>query len=142
MMCIPWEGPRILPQGCAIVSRLFLPCLSPIPSLISNCLNLPLGTQGRPWRLNEAHFLKTRNGGHREAFVPRSPTGPIQVSRLYSIIRKHLGVITLVVVIISWGIYRYIDIYIYLNVSNCMCQGENIFLDLSTTLAGPRIELT
>ena len=49
------------------------------PSHISNCLNLPVGTQGRSWRLNEAHFLKTRDGGHRKAFVPRSPTGPCLV---------------------------------------------------------------
>ena len=53
--------------------------LLPLPSLISNHLNLPLGTQGRSWRLNEAHFLKTRNGGHRQDFVPRSPAGPCLV---------------------------------------------------------------
>ena len=39
--------------------------LHPLPSLISNCLNLPFGTQGR---------------GHRKAFVPRSPTGSCLVS--------------------------------------------------------------
>ena len=32
--------------------------LYPLPSWISNCRNLTLRTQGRPWRLNEAHFLK------------------------------------------------------------------------------------
>ena len=47
--------------------------LRPLPSPIINCLNLSLGTQGRPGRLNEAHFLKTRNGGHGKAFVPRTP---------------------------------------------------------------------
>ena len=51
-----------------------------LPSLISNCLNLSLGTQGRPWWLNEFHFLKTRSGGHRKTFAPRSPTGPCSVS--------------------------------------------------------------
>ena len=51
--------------------------LHPSSSTISsNCLYLPLGTQGRLWKLNEAHFLKTRNGGQRKAFVPKSPTGP------------------------------------------------------------------
>ena len=30
------------------------------PTLISKCLNLPFGTQGRSKRLNEAHFLQTR----------------------------------------------------------------------------------
>ena len=49
--------------------------LHPLPSLISNSLNLPLGTQGRSWRLNEAPFLKTRDGRHKETFVPRSPAG-------------------------------------------------------------------
>ena len=37
-------------------------------------LNLSLGTQGRSWWLNGAHFLRTRNGGHRKALPPRSPT--------------------------------------------------------------------
>ena len=32
--------------------------LHPLPSLISICLNLPLGTQGGPLRLSEAHFFK------------------------------------------------------------------------------------
>ena len=31
VMCIAWEGTRTLPQGCIIVSCLFLPCLC-IPS--------------------------------------------------------------------------------------------------------------
>ena len=49
--------------------------LHPLPSLISNYLNLSLETQKRSWWLKEAHFLRTRNGGHRKAFVPLSPTG-------------------------------------------------------------------
>ena len=55
--------------------------LHPLPSLISSCLNLPLGTQGRPQRLNETHFLKARNGGQRMVFVPKSPVGPCVVVR-------------------------------------------------------------
>ena len=51
-----------------------------LPSLISSYWNRPLGTQERPRRPNEAHFLKTRNGGHRKAFLPRSPTGPCLVT--------------------------------------------------------------
>ena len=35
---------------------------------------------GKTMELNEAHFLKARNGGHRNAFVPRTPTGPCSVS--------------------------------------------------------------
>ena len=54
--------------------------LHPLSSLISDCLNLFLGTQGRSWRLNETHFLRTRNGGHRKTFVPRSPAGLCTVS--------------------------------------------------------------
>ena len=45
-----------------IVSPLFL---YPLPSLISNCLNTPIGTQGRSRRLNEAYILQTRKGEHR-----------------------------------------------------------------------------
>ena len=55
-------------------------CLRPLPSLISSCLNLAIGTQGRSWRLNEAYFLQARNSGHGKIFVPRSPTGSCLVS--------------------------------------------------------------
>ena len=41
--------------------------LHSLPSLISNCLNLPFVTQWRSGRLNEAYFLQTRNRGHRKA---------------------------------------------------------------------------
>ena len=73
-MCIPGRGTRILPQGL-YSCFLTVPPLSlhPLPSLISNCLNLSLGTQGRLWRLNEAHFLKTRNGEHRKSFCAQEP---------------------------------------------------------------------
>ena len=62
--------------------------LHPLPSLISNCLNPSLKTQERSWRLNEAHFLKTRKGGHRKAFVLRSPTGPCLVISLVNEVRE------------------------------------------------------
>ncbi|CAI9171333.1 unnamed protein product [Rangifer tarandus platyrhynchus] len=45
-----------------------------------NYLNLPFGTQERAWRVNEAYFLQTRNRGHRNVFVPRSPMGSCSVS--------------------------------------------------------------
>ena len=54
--------------------------LHPLPSLISSCLNLPFGTQVRSRRLNEAHFLQTRNGGHRKICTRESPTGSCSVS--------------------------------------------------------------
>ena len=64
---IPQGGTKTLPQGCAIVSWM-LPFLSwhLLHSLRSNCLNLPLVTQERLWRLNEAYFLQTRNRVHRK----------------------------------------------------------------------------
>ena len=82
LLCdIPWGGTGTLqgrPHYC------FLPVaplsLHPLPSLISNCLNLPVGTQGSSWRLNEACFLQTRNWGRRKDFVLRSPTGSCSVS--------------------------------------------------------------
>ena len=52
-----------------IVSPQFL---YPLPSLISNCLNLPFGTQGRSRRLNEVYILQTRNGEHRIDFYSRA----------------------------------------------------------------------
>ncbi|XP_073662489.1 uncharacterized protein [Tursiops truncatus] len=46
-----------------------------------NYLNLPLGTQGRSWRLNEAISYKQETE-HRKAFVPRRLTGSCSVSSL------------------------------------------------------------
>ena len=55
-------------------SPLFLHSLS---SLISNCLNMPFGTQGRSRRLKPFSYKQDR--GHRQAFVPRkAPQGPVQ----------------------------------------------------------------
>ena len=49
---------------CPQAVLLFLDCsalvLHPVPSLISNCLNLPLGTQGRSQRLKEGHLEQER----------------------------------------------------------------------------------
>ena len=62
VLCIPGGETRILTQDQTIVSWLFLLfLLRPLPSLISNCLNLPFGTQGRSRMLNEAYFLQTGN---------------------------------------------------------------------------------
>ena len=58
VMCIPWGGTWTLPQGCIIVSWTPPPLsLHLLSSLINKCLNLPIGTQGRSWRLNESYFL-------------------------------------------------------------------------------------
>ena len=50
--------------------------LHPLPSLISNFLNLAFGTQERSGRLDEAYFLQTRNRGHRKVLDPGSPESP------------------------------------------------------------------
>ena len=51
--------------------------LHPFPSWISNCLNLPFGTQGGSWKPESVSYKKT---GDRKAFVPRSPMGSCLVS--------------------------------------------------------------
>lgn len=56
----------------------------PLLFLISNCVNLPFGTQESSGRLKEAHFPKTRNKGRRKAFVFRTPTGPCSVALPHS----------------------------------------------------------
>ena len=71
----PWRGNQ------DPASKLYDCCLT-IPPWISNHPILPLGTQGKSWRLDEAHFLRRRNPGHRKALVPRGPTGPCLVSVL------------------------------------------------------------
>ena len=60
--------------------------LHPLPSLISNCSNLPFLTQGRSRRLNKAYFLQTRNRGHRKDLYP---AGPHRVLRCFISIRSH-----------------------------------------------------
>ena len=79
-MSLEW-GPGSCPRAALLflltVSPLFLP---PLPSLISICLNLPVGTQGKSWKLNEAYFLQSKSGGHRKAFVPRNTKGSYSVS--------------------------------------------------------------
>lgn len=80
LLCVSLRGNQD-PAPKLYCCCLTVPLLSlhPLHSLIRNCLNLPLGTQGRPWRLNDVHFLKARNGGHGNAFAPSSPTGPCLV---------------------------------------------------------------
>ena len=63
------------PRLCYFFLTVLALSLHPLPSLVSTCLNLSLRTLGRSWKLNGAHFLRTRNGGHRKAYVLRSPTG-------------------------------------------------------------------
>ena len=78
---------------CPKAAPLSLDCsspmsLHPLPFLISNCLILPFGTQGRSWRLNEAYFQQIRNGGLRKAFEPRSSKGPCSISYTHKALKN------------------------------------------------------
>ena len=61
-MCVSVDGEPV-PCPKAALFFLLTVCFSlvshPLPSLMNNCLNLPIGTQGRSWRLNEGN---QRNG--------------------------------------------------------------------------------
>ena len=90
LLCVSLEGE---PGPCPKAARFFsltIPPLSlhPLLSMISNCLNLPFGIQGRSWKLNEAYFIKIRHGGHRKAFVPRNLIGPCLVSGILRLFPK------------------------------------------------------
>ena len=74
IMCIPWGGTRILPQGCTMYCFLTVSplSLSPLPFQISSSLNLSLGRQGRQWRLNEPHFSQNKTWGKQKGFgIPK-----------------------------------------------------------------------
>ena len=73
VMCIPSGGTRTLPQGCTIVSLAL--SLHPLPSLISNCLNLSFETQGRSWRLESIPY-KQEMGDTERLLCPGAPQGP------------------------------------------------------------------
>ena len=78
LLCIfLWVGTRTLSGGSTNL-WLFLLFLYPLPSLISNCLNPPFGTQWRSRRLNEAYILQTRNGEHRTDLYSRVPQSSTQ----------------------------------------------------------------
>ena len=72
-------APPAKPLHCCFLTAppLFLHSL---PSLISNCLNLPFGTQGKSRWLNKAYFLQTGNRGH--GFEPWSGKIPHAAERL------------------------------------------------------------
>ena len=64
---IPWGWTRNLFHCWTIFLIAFPVFLHSLTFLISNCLDLLFGTQGRSRRLKP--FLQTRNEGHRKAFV-------------------------------------------------------------------------
>ena len=71
VMCITWGEPGLCPK----VALLFLGgsslSLHLLPSLISNCSNLPFRTQGRSRRLESVPYKQET--GDRKASVPRNP---------------------------------------------------------------------
>ena len=73
----PLMGNRTLSETYSwlflLVSHLFCP-------VINNCLDLPIETQRRSWRLNEGCFLKSKKWGTQKVSVPRNPRGPCVVS--------------------------------------------------------------
>ena len=72
---------------------LFLDCSSLVfaspPFLISNCLNLSLGTQGRSWRLNEACFLRTKKWGTQKGFCAQEPHRALLSYRITAVLVKN-----------------------------------------------------
>lgn len=72
VMDATWEGIGTLPQDCTTLDWSFP--VFPLPSLISECLNLPSGTQRtqrRSGRLNEAYTQQTT--GDKEETCPLDP---------------------------------------------------------------------
>lgn len=53
------------------------------PSLISNCLNLPFGTQGRLRRLNETYCLPIRTVDTERTCTQEGPTGSCCVTSIW-----------------------------------------------------------
>ena len=75
LLCVSLDGNQDpAPRLHYCFSWLFLPCLC-IPSLpwLASVWTCPVGTQRRSWRLNEAYFLLSRNGGHRRLLCPGAP---------------------------------------------------------------------
>ena len=90
-MCkIPREGTRILPQGCAIVSWLFLPVFASSSFPDQQLSELVPCNSGKAMVAEWGPFPKTRIGGHRKALVPRNPTGPCLVTKNNRIIKPTL----------------------------------------------------
>ena len=82
VLSIPWGGDRTLPQVCSLISWWspddFL-SLHSLPSLLSNCLNLPFGTQGRSWRLEPMPYKQETRDTERLP-CPGAPHRGLSVS--------------------------------------------------------------
>ena len=88
--CMSLEGEPGSCLAALLFLTVFLFSLYALPSLVSNYLNLSVGIQGRSWSLNESCFLMTRNGGHRKAFVPRTPPGSCSISHFLNTLNVSL----------------------------------------------------
>ena len=76
VVCIPWWGTRTLLHSYTIVFLDYFSLVSnPLPFIISNCLNPPVGTQGRSWRLSEACSLWSKRRGTQKGFCAQEPHG-------------------------------------------------------------------
>ena len=63
-------------QASCFAGRFFTTWTNRKPFLISNCLNLPVETQGRSWGwIKPITYNKKINEEHRKAFVSKSPLG-------------------------------------------------------------------
>ena len=74
-LCVALEGGNQDPASRLHYCFLTVPPLSLylLLSLISNCLNLPLGIQGRLWSLNEVHFQKNKKWETQEGSCAQEP---------------------------------------------------------------------
>ena len=90
LLCVSLEGePGSAPRlHCCFLTAPPL-SLHPLPSLISNCSNLPFGTQGRSWRLKPISCNQEK--WHTKTFVPRSPRS---LSRRCQSMREKPGLLT------------------------------------------------
>ena len=87
----PGEGKGYPLQYSGLENFLAVPSLSlhPLPSLISNCSNMPFGTQGRSWRLESIPY-KQKMGGDRKAPMPRILTGFCSFSVSVRYLENHI----------------------------------------------------
>ena len=74
-MSLPWGRTRTLLRGYSCFLTAFPLFLHSLLPPISNCLNLPFGTQGRSRRVNKAFFLQTGNRGHGQDLYSGGPHG-------------------------------------------------------------------
>ena len=78
------------------------------PPLISNCQNLPLGTQGKPWRLESC----PQEMGNGKASVPGSPTGPCSVSIFIYYAFATFSLFYMLIKVTSFLVYQFLIFFL------------------------------